>query len=341
MRIIVYLPFVVSVLVGLAASRFGRRLPPATATRLLVAVGAVCAVSSTVALALLALTYVGQLPPVASLGDWSARLVQTHDPVPPRIGQLALLLLGGVGALTIKAVLDNGLALARSARDCRQAPGGPGGLVVVEDPVPRAFAMPGGRFGDRGRIIVTSGILRALGAEDRRVLLAHERAHLRDRHHLYRTAAAVAAALNPLLAALPRAVEYSTERWADEQAAEDVGDRRIAARAIARAALTTTEFARRAGAPVLEFSEGDVQARVRDLLAAPPRRRPVLGAALIVAVAVSLAAVNEARADTESLFEQAQAATVTAMAAHSSPAAPTPDHRLGSPTAVTLLPPAS
>ena len=47
---------------------------------------------------------------------------------------------------------------------------------------------------------------------------------------MYQFAAAVAAALNPLLASLPGAVRLALERWADETAAERVGSRtRVAA----------------------------------------------------------------------------------------------------------------
>ncbi|MBE3010368.1 M56 family metallopeptidase [Microbispora sp. NEAU-D428] len=305
MRMIVYLPFVVSALLGLAIPRFGRRLAPATATRLLVAAGVACAASSVLALVFLASTYLGQVPLVASFGDWSVGLFEALDPVPRPAAQLALLALAVVGALAVRTAARQALALRRASRTCRRASAASGGLVVVDDPVPHAYAVPGG-FRDPGRVVVTTGILRALGAEERRVLLAHERAHLRHRHHLYRTVAAVAAALNPLLASLPRAVEYTTERWADERAAEEVGDRRVAARAIVKAALAGGERQRRSGLAALAFGHGDVLPRVNHLLTAPPRRRPLTAAALIVAVAACLVATNESRADTESLFEEAE-----------------------------------
>ncbi|MEV1170105.1 M56 family metallopeptidase [Nonomuraea sp. NPDC049784] len=314
MRIIVYMPFVISLLLGPAIPHFGRRLAPAAATRLLVAAGVVGAGSSAFALICLAWTYVGQIPMVADVGDWSVRLLQADDPVPTPIATLALLILAVVGAFTLKAATRHGLALRRAARACREMTGGPDGLVVVDDPVPQAYAVPGRRTGG-GRIVVTTAMLRTLSVAERRVLIAHERAHLRDRHHLYRTVAAVTAALNPLLRALPAAVDYTTERWADERAAADAGDRRTTARAITRAALATTKSSHSA-ASTLGFGHGDVPKRVTHLLAAPPRRRPLISAVLIVTMAACLAAANEARADTESLFEKAYpsaAAAVTAV----------------------------
>ncbi|MFI8888429.1 M48 family metalloprotease [Streptomyces sp. NPDC053813] len=57
-----------------------------------------------------------------------------------------------------------------------------GRLCVLNDPRPDAFALPGGlRRSDR--IVVTSGMLRALGPAEREALLAHERAYLAARHH--------------------------------------------------------------------------------------------------------------------------------------------------------------
>ncbi|ETK37470.1 M56 family metallopeptidase [Microbispora sp. ATCC PTA-5024] len=309
MRLVVYLPFLVSALLGLTIPHFGRRLAPATGTRLLVASGAACALSTAFALAALAGTYVGQLPAVAAFGDWSVRLLKANDPVPPLVGQVALGALAVLAVLAAATAVRRGLALTEAARACRGAHPGAGDLIIVRDAVPRARAVPGRRA---GRIVVTTGMLRALTAEERRVLLAHERAHLSDRHHLYRLAAAVTAALNPMLAALPRTVEYTTERWADERAAAHVGDRRLAARAVIRAALATSRHA--AGPAALAFSDGAVPDRITCLLDAPPRRRPFAVAALVAVLTLCLIAVNEARADTESLFERSEPTTLTSHA---------------------------
>jgi Zn-dependent protease with chaperone function len=305
MRLVVYLPFVVSALLGLAIPHFGRLLRPATATRLLVAAGATCAMTSAFALAILAWTYIGQFPLVAALGDWSVRLLKARDPVPPQAAQIALLALGAAATMAARAAFRHVAALVRAARTCRELRGGSAGMVVVDDPAPRACAVPGPP-GDQGRIVVSSGLLRALDPDERRVVLAHEGAHLRDRHHLYRAAAAVAAALNPLLVALPRTVEYTTERWADERAAEGVGDRRLAARAIIRAALITTRYAKRPSTAELGFDHADVPSRINCLLAAPPRRRPLASALLLAALVLCLVAANDARADTEKLFESSE-----------------------------------
>ncbi|WP_240678378.1 M48 family metalloprotease [Streptomyces griseoviridis] len=73
-----------------------------------------------------------------------------------------------------------------------------GDLYVRQDDRPDAYALPG----RPGRVVVTTGMLRALDAREREVLFAHERAHLAGRHHLFAVCAESAAALHPALRAL-------------------------------------------------------------------------------------------------------------------------------------------
>lgn len=114
-----------------------------------------------------------------------------------------------------------------------------GDVTVLPDLGIDAFALPGpGRV--RGRVIVTGGMLKRLRPGDRAVVLAHERSHLRHRHHWFLLAAELAATCHPPLRLLREAVAYCVERWADEDAAAAVGDRRRAATAIARTALLHT-----------------------------------------------------------------------------------------------------
>ena len=73
------------------------------------------------------------------------------------------------------------------------------------------------------------------------MLLAHERAHAQSHHYLFTALTYLAAAANPLLRPVAAAVTYTVERWADETAARDCGDRRLAARAIGKAALASAD----------------------------------------------------------------------------------------------------
>ncbi|MEV5747139.1 M48 family metalloprotease [Actinoallomurus sp. NPDC052308] len=78
-------------------------------------------------------------------------------------------------------------ALRRARRACARLGPGTGRLVVLDQPAIEAFAVPAGRK-DHGRIAVSTGTLRTLNADERRVLLAHETAHLRHRHYRYHNA---------------------------------------------------------------------------------------------------------------------------------------------------------
>jgi Zn-dependent protease with chaperone function len=301
-RFDVYLPLAMSALFGLLAPLLGRWLPPATATRLVVAGGVTCAVAGPVALAALASTFVGQVPFVAGLGSWSVRLVRSGDPVPTPVAEFATVVLAVVAVTVPVTLWCQTRALVRVVRAGVGVPASPGGLVVVDVPEPRAFALPA-LPGRPSRIVVSTGMLRVLRGDEHRVLLAHEHAHIRHRHSWYRLVCVLAVAANPLLFRLPAVVGHTTERWADEAAADHVGDRGLVARAIARAALAT----RRTGATVSAgFDHGDVPLRVRSLLTAPQRGRPLVAFAVIAALVACLVAAGKAQADTEDLFERAR-----------------------------------
>ena len=105
--------------------------------------------------------------------------------------------------------------------------------------------------------------------------------------HLFTTVAHLAAAANPLLLPVARAVDYTVERWADERAAAITGDRRLVASTIGQVALLATApappaCARRSPSPApvadpisLAWA-GPVPRRVAALLAPPPRRQLAL-----------------------------------------------------------------
>ncbi|MFE9797182.1 M56 family metallopeptidase [Streptomyces goshikiensis] len=108
-----------------------------------------------------------------------------------------------------------------------------GELVVLSDGHPDAYALPG----SPGRIVVTTGMFRTLSAPEREVLITHERARLRERHHLFTYVVHLAGLRHPALRALREPLAYALEGGADESAARAVGSRRLTAHAIGRAAL--------------------------------------------------------------------------------------------------------
>ncbi|MFB7259052.1 M56 family metallopeptidase [Streptomyces nojiriensis] len=173
-----------------------------------------------------------------------------------------------------------------------------GDLLVVPDPEPQAFALPGWR-GRGGRVVVTTGMLKTLGPAEREVLLGHERAHLTGRHHLWSVTTHLATAVHPALRALRPALDFHLERWADESAASSVGDRRLAATAIARAALAASSTAAAASAgkrgmvrgPALSVNTGPVPQRVEALLQPVPVRPQTRGTQAAVAGLVTAVTV--------------------------------------------------
>jgi Zn-dependent protease with chaperone function len=294
----VYLPFVASALFGIMAPRLARALPPALATWLMSVGALLSAAATSAALGLLALPLVAQLPALSSAGRWSDSVLRRQEGLAPPVSLLALVLVVVLGAAGLRVLAQRGAALRSAFRLARALPW-PGELAVVDDGARAAFAVPAWP----GRIVVTSGMLRELDAGERRALLAHERSHLRHRHHLHQAATALAAAANPLLWRLPAAVRLSCERWADEDAAATC-HRETAAAALVRAALG------RSPCPpgVLAAAATDVAVRIAALRSPAPRAPRWRVLALVAVVVAAVAAALEAAHDTEQIFELAQAA---------------------------------
>jgi hypothetical protein len=185
------------------------------------------------------------------------------------VGRVAVLVLG---IAAVCAGAGQVRALRAASRDARELPGA-GTLAVVADRRVDAYAVP-------GRVVVSTGMLAALAPDERRVLFAHEFAHLAGRHHVFRVVVRAASAANPLLWPVRNAVWYTTERWADERAADIVGDRVAAARVIGKVALAS------GGGPAARMGIGSVRPgpvprRVAALLRPPPRPGLVLVAAAL------------------------------------------------------------
>ncbi|MBV9381327.1 MAG: M56 family metallopeptidase, partial [Streptosporangiaceae bacterium] len=231
MHLVVYLPLLLPVVAAAAARPLADRLPPASATWLLAASAIALAGASSAVLGLLALTALVRIPLAAAIGHWSLHVVSSNDPTSLPVALAACVLLAVAGGIACRALWRRGSALIAAGRQARRLPG-TGKVVITDDEAADAYTLPGWPC----RIVVTSGMMRALSQPERRVLLAHERAHAAWFHYLFTTAARLAAAANPLLRPVASAVGYTVERWADERAAAITGDRPLAARAIARAA---------------------------------------------------------------------------------------------------------
>ena len=314
MHLAIYLPLVLPLLAAAAARPLAVRLPPAAATWLLVLSAIALALASSAVLGMLALTALVRIPLVDSLTGMSGQVISQHDPASAPVAIAAGALLAAAAAAACLALWRRARALIAAGREARHLPGS-GQVVVTEDEAADAYTLPGVPC----RIVITAGMLRALTDPERQVLLAHERAHARGAHYLFTTAARLAAAANPLLRPVASAVGYSVERWADEHAAAVTGDRELAARAIARAALAATAAPpRQAGRaastlgavslPARMRRAGPVPRRVAALLGPPPQPQLLLLFAAVLMVAVSGLSALEAARDLHALLEAARAA---------------------------------
>ncbi|WP_405582959.1 M56 family metallopeptidase [Streptomyces sp. NBC_01190] len=301
MNLSVWVPLLLPLLAAPSARRLADALPPRAAAWLLAGSAAALAVCSTAALALLAGAGALRLPPVAALGHLVLPVVGDQVTVPAAC--LAAVVLTAVAVALVRTGRRHVVQPARARRAAAAAGTAVGDLTVLPDAGPDAYALPG----RPGRIVVTSGMLRALDPAEREVLLAHERAHLSGRHHLFLTTLALACACHPALRVLRGPLSYALERWADEAAAVAVGDRRLAARAIGRAALATV----RPSGAVLSVAAGPVPRRVAALLApaarpAPPAPRAI-AAVLAACLTLSAGCALEAAHELHGTIEVAQA----------------------------------
>jgi len=314
MHVAVYLPLLVPLLAAVAARPLAGRLPPAAATWLLVLSALALALASSAVLGMLALTALVRIPLVDSLGGMSRPVISQHDPASVPVAVAAGALLAAAVTVACRALWRRAAALAAAGREARGLRG-TGQVVVTDDEAADAYTLPGVPC----RIVITAGMLRALSQPERQVLLAHERAHASGLHYLFTTVARLAAAANPLLRPVASAVGYTVERWADERAAAVTGDRELAARAIAHAALAAAAAPPRRPAPAATVlgavslparvrRAGPVPRRVAALLRPPPQPQRLLLAAAVVLVAVSGVSALEAARDLHALLAAAHAA---------------------------------
>lgn len=279
---------------GLAAPALVKVLPPRSAVVLL-AGGSVClATAAGSALAALSWALVARVTRIAASGHWSAALVASELPVPGWLGAVAAAV--GVALLACAAVRTVRILvlLARAESVCRTlSPRGGARVVLTDEGLADAFTIGG----LSGRVVASRRLLGAIGMGDRRMVIAHEWSHLRHRHHLYAHVAEIASAAAPFLRAVPATVRFGIERWADEDAARAIGDRRAAARALARVALVRRrlrgeQVGRSAGSsaagdrtpvPALGVASRAVSTRVLALLA--PEQAPRWGRTTLLAAA--------------------------------------------------------
>jgi len=163
------------------------------------------------------------------------------------------------------------------------------GALVVDYPSAAAYCLPG----LRSQIVVSAGTLRLLGRGELAAVLAHERAHLRERHDL------VLLPFTALLRAFPRSATCTGAHRAVALLVEMLADdRALRARPARELVSALVRFGTAGSCPApagaLAAAEGEVAARVTRLLQ-PVRPLPALAvtaiclaAALLVAAPVTL-----------------------------------------------------
>ncbi|MGW2836384.1 M56 family metallopeptidase [Streptomyces sp. NPDC001493] len=307
MRLAVYVPLLLPVLAWVCAGPLARRLEPRLATWLLTVSGLLLAASSTAALGLLALAGLVRLPLVSALKGYSPQVIAHQDPTAWPATAVGAVLLAGAAAATLRFAVRRVRALWAAARDAACLPGRDP-VVITDDQRAEAYTVPG----FPGRIVISHGMLAALDPAGHDIVLAHERAHLEHHHYAFVALAQISAAANPLLRPLAASVAFTVERWADESAARETGDRRAVAETVARAAVATKRsHARRLPAAALGVlghrpAPGMVPRRVAALLNPAPRSPAHLLVAAVVLVVVSGLGLLDATHDLHAFLEFAE-----------------------------------
>ncbi|MFI6599291.1 M48 family metalloprotease [Nonomuraea sp. NPDC050536] len=314
---LVWSPLVANLVLGLLGPWIARTLPPWAAARLVPIAMVVVALGTGTVLTTLGFLSFAQVPEVALLGSWSVGRLGHEQPWPVAAEAVAgicaaVLLAAGLNT-TVRVVRD----LVRAAGTARRLVPGPDGVVIVPDAIPDAYTLPA-LPGSPARVVVTSALLSALDGDERRVVFAHEAAHVSGRHHVYVQLAQLASAANPLLRPTAQAVWFAVERAADEAAAREVGSRHLVARALARAALAKAAALRVAGdtddpghgptgvSPVsLAATDGQVAQRAAALLAPAPRPRRAIAVGLLLLTTITLVGASAAVDQLDDRLDQA------------------------------------
>ncbi|MCM4078642.1 M56 family metallopeptidase [Paractinoplanes hotanensis] len=232
--------FVVSVmvcpvLVALAVRWLADRLRPEAAVTVLVLSIVTASAACLVSLGAFALKAVAEVHAVGLWLGYSDAVVRADTEREPWVSPLsASLLVAAVAGLA--GVWRLHRREMNVTRGFRGLPVDADRVTMIDDARVEAFAVPG----PPGRVVVTTGMRSVLDDQQYGALLAHERAHLDSRHHALVLFARLAAAVHPVFWGLTRRIDFLVERAADERAAEQLGDRRVVARAIGAAALSAS-----------------------------------------------------------------------------------------------------
>ncbi len=296
------IPLTASVLLALGGVPLSRGLSPRAAATLLTALALATSLSTGAVLCLASVSALARLHPIAALGGWSPATSGPLQQLPVGWSLLAGVVAVALLASATEYLLGAARELHRAGRACRLLATGPGKLVITRDERPVAYTLPAGP----GAIVISTGMLALLPADERCALLAHEAAHLRHHHAGYVLLTRLAVAANPLLRPLASQVRLAVELWADQEAAREVGDGAVVARALARASLAAAPSPNRRDTVALPIAQTHIRARVSALTGPPPRRYRCAAAAALTLILVCGTAAAALAWDTHRQVEMAQ-----------------------------------
>ncbi|MCV2488131.1 M56 family metallopeptidase [Geodermatophilus sp. YIM 151500] len=162
---------------------------------------------------------------------------------------------------------------------------------LLDHPAPVAFCIPGAR----PLLVLSSGMVAELDEAQLAAVVAHERAHLREHHHLYLLPFVAWEAALPVLPATTRA--HTAVRTLVEMRADDLAlaDPALAGtggphprRTLAEAIVAAAEGAGGVPGGALALGAGAVAARVHRLLDPPPPLPAAVRTAVLVVAALLL-----------------------------------------------------
>jgi Zn-dependent protease with chaperone function len=156
------------------------------------------------------------------------------------------------------------------------------GATLVDTDVAAAYCLPG----RHARIVLTTAAVTGLGRDELAAVIAHERAHLRGRHHIVVAVAnglAQAFPRVPLFAAAATEIARLVEMRADDAAAHDTDEISVAAALVALAGM-------RAPRAALAAADTAGATRVMRLLQPAAPVGPVRPVAVVVGLALLLLA---------------------------------------------------
>lgn len=217
------LPFVLFVLFGQVVALSQRRMSPVASVRLSVMTLTLGFFISIPLLAHLSATWLFTLP---ELGTVLHRIL-----VGGRPHLMDRNIFGFIGLVLLSLSSWRALKLLMNERRLRKTSGE--GVVIVPDKDVYAYALPG----RRSSVVLSEGLVQKLSQTELDIVIAHEMAHVSNRHDRLLLLGRICAIFNPFLVATMDRLRFSLERIADQAAVDQSGDPGHVARTIAKVAL--------------------------------------------------------------------------------------------------------